>query len=240
MGRSQEAYDRRFNLCSDARQALALIKEGAVLSQDTPARRIRAWRFLLSACQLNDEPLARAFLRLGVSPNCSEALLAESNSPLSSRVHSAHLMGQREAALLMIKLGFDPNWAPPGRLAPLEAAIFNDEPEIAQALLHHGANPGAADEKGRSRLMLAASGGSEECAQITRMLLAAGADPEALDHEGLDALDYAREAEEPEEGEIIGMLRAALESKALARAFEASPLDSPSAHPARSERPRAL
>lgn len=216
MGRSQEAYEKRLNGCVDPEDARRLIKEGALLTLDTPERRLRAWRFLESACRSGKRDLALFFIRHGADINCPEARGRDARSPLASMVAASHLEGHRQGAFLMIELGCDPNWAPEGKHTPLMAAILSDDPELTRALLVAGADPNAAEPGRCSPLMIAVSDGdSEETLAISSALLEFGADPEALDGDGLDALDHAQQAGSDACAEIV---RAWIEREALGRA----------------------
>lgn len=82
--------------------------------------------------------------------------------------------------------GADPN-DPPGEWLEFCTAHHGqrDDPDLITALLAHGVDPSARDEKGRSSLHLAAKAGH---LGTLNALLAAGLDPHAEDHEGVTPL----------------------------------------------------
>jgi len=87
------------------------------------------------------------------------------------------------------------------RLPPFfRMAILTGVKASVQVHLHRGIDVNAADEKGRSALILAALKGHEE---ICRLLLAAGADPTHRDNEGNDALTVALARGRPKLVELL-------------------------------------
>jgi hypothetical protein len=84
-----------------------------------------------------------------------------------------------------------PAAAPRAPQPPLHSAVAAGQPDLVRALLAQGANINARDARGRTPLMIAASGDSRA---VVVALLAAGADTSLRDPAGLNASDLAARA----------------------------------------------
>lgn len=91
----------------------------------------------------------------------------------------------------------------------LHLAVLNNDADLVRLLLHHQASVNAADELGRTPLMLAAdyalTMGRLQNADIGGTLIAFGAQVHQQDARGKDAL---RHAAETENAELLGLIRA--------------------------------
>lgn len=120
-------------------------------------------------------------------------------------LHLAAFFGRPAVARLLLERGADPNpWAT-GDLyvQPLHSALAGGHAELAEMLIHGGADVDAAQRLGYTPLMGAAQNGM---ATTVQLLLARGADPKARNDDVLTAAELADRAGHPE---VAATIRAA-------------------------------
>ncbi len=115
-------------------------------------------------------------------------------------LHLACFFGRTAAAVWLVKEGAPVNEAADNetRVAPLHSAVAGADAAarltIARALLDHGADPNARQQKGFTALHAAALHGDEA---LVRLLLERGAEPALATDDGRTAADLARETGHP-------------------------------------------
>lgn len=122
------------------------------------------------------------------------ALVNEDSSDGFTPLHLAIFGGRRDAAILLLQRGADPNAISRHasiRVRPLGTAAFVQSADLARVLLDHGADPNGAGEGGFAPLHSAAQNGD---AELVRLLLERGADASLRTDDGRTAADIAREA----------------------------------------------
>ncbi len=100
-------------------------------------------------------------------------------------------VGDRDAALEMVRSGADVNGAQGDGTMPLHWAVYQDDVELSRALLDRGAKPDAINDYGSSPLAEAVKIANVE---LVEMLLVAGADVESPNEDGQTALMLAARA----------------------------------------------
>ena len=109
-------------------------------------------------------------------------------------LHLAIFGGRRDAVVLLLQRGADPNAMSRHafiRVRPLGTAAFVQSADLARVLLDHGADPNGTGEGGFAPLHSAAQNGD---AELVRLLLEHGADASLRADDGRKAADVAREA----------------------------------------------
>jgi ankyrin repeat protein len=96
--------------------------------------------------------------------------------------------GAREAVVLLLSTGADPNAAGESDRTALMVAAEAGHAQIVKDLLEAGAKPNAATTSGRTALMMGAAGKEPD---VVILLLSAGADPSVKDAAGRRAIDLA-------------------------------------------------
>jgi ankyrin repeat protein len=120
-------------------------------------------------------------------------------------LHLAAFFGQPPVARLLLDRGADPNLWASGDLyvQPLHSAVAGGNAEVAEMLIHGGADVNAAQRLGYTPLMAAAQNGM---AATVQLLLARGADPRARNDDVLTAAELADRAGH---AEVAATIRAA-------------------------------
>ncbi|MEA2537522.1 MAG: uncharacterized protein QOF11_1756 [Chloroflexota bacterium] len=120
-------------------------------------------------------------------------------------LHLAAFFGRAEAVRSLLERGADPNpWAT-GELyvQPLHSAVAGGHADVAELLIHAGAEVNAPQRQGYTPLMGAAQNGM---AATVQLLLARGADPRARNEDVLTAAELADRAGH---AEVAATIRAA-------------------------------
>jgi quinoprotein dehydrogenase-associated probable ABC transporter substrate-binding protein len=156
-----------------------LIAHGA----DVNERDRDGWTPIMTAAYGDDGEDVKVLASHGADPN---ALSAQNLTPLGIAAH----YGKNKAAVALVEAGASPDRAVgDGGYTPLMLATANDAPELAEALLHKGANVNARNAGGVTALMIAAADGH---ADMVELLMRAGANVQAQSERGDTALSIAR------------------------------------------------
>jgi uncharacterized protein len=160
------------------------------------------------AAFVRDDAMVALLLSRGVKVNQADGmgktaifrLLEENHS--DSINHGAVLTIARD----LLKAGANPNMSPTaGGVTPLMLATQKDTGSVFRLLIENGADPKAADGKGRTVLMHAIS---NDNADAVDQLLARGASVNARDQKGTTVLGYTKEhPNSPQMRRIIAALR---------------------------------
>ena len=143
----------------DAGTVRALLEYGAQVD----ARGGDGRTALHRGAQSGDLDLIGTLLEYGADAN---AMDREGNTPLVTAIRSK--TKQREAAIAaLLAGGADPN-VQMGSETPLHKIARDNDRSLAEVLLAHGANGGAADTRGRSPLVVAERKGHEEVVELLR------------------------------------------------------------------------
>jgi quinoprotein dehydrogenase-associated probable ABC transporter substrate-binding protein len=142
------------------------------------------WTPIMTAAYGDDADAVKLLAAHGGDPNAASA---QNLTPLGI----ATQYGKDKAAVALIEVGADPN-RPIGEAGytPLMLVAANDARDVAQALMHKGADVNARNTGGLTALMIAAANGRAEMAEL---LVRAGANVKAQSERGDTALSIARE-----------------------------------------------
>jgi adenosylhomocysteine nucleosidase len=123
------------------------------------------------------------------NPDALNGFSADGFTPL----HFACYFAPDDTAAFLLQKGANPSPVSrnPMRLMPLHSAASARKPRAVQALLDHGADANAKQEKGWTPLHAAAQNGDAPTAQI---LLRYGADPNLANDDGVTPLDLAKKS----------------------------------------------
>jgi uncharacterized protein len=141
----------------------------------------------------------------GPAPDDGGAAIDERSADGFTALHLAAFFGRPAVTRLLLDRGADPNpWAT-GDLyvQPLHSAVAGGHEDVAEMLIHGGADVDAAQRQGYTPLMGAAQNG---LASTVQLLLARGADPKARNEDVLTAAELADRAGHPE---VAASIRAA-------------------------------
>jgi quinoprotein dehydrogenase-associated probable ABC transporter substrate-binding protein len=156
-----------------------LIAHGADINQ----RDRDGWTPLMTAAYCDDAADVKLLVGHGGDPNAHSA---QNFTPLGIAVQ----YGKDAAAVALVEAGADAS-RPIGEAAytPLMLATANHSADVAQALLHKGADVNARNSGGVTALMIAAANGR---ADMVELLVRAGANVKAQTDRGDTALSIAR------------------------------------------------
>lgn len=133
-----------------------------------------------------------ALLLAGCGPGTPEEAkeeLAKQNVPLTEESLLAKTKDAKteDVAQMLVMAGVDPNARQANGMTALMSAVFNDQEDVAKALLEKGADV-KLDAAGFNALSLAVERGNKS---MVKLLLEAGADPKERPGAGLSALEKA-------------------------------------------------
>lgn len=183
--------------------ALVISAVGCALLLSAMARNPRDDAKLAAAANAGNLLMVRALLAQGADPNalCVPApgtpMWRQAIDPMYGRIPALTLAANRDSDEIMEELlhrGAKPDITDNIGSTPLMwvASHRSNTPGTINSinlLLQHGANVNAANERGMTALMYAASSATPE---IIKMLIAHGADPKATDGSGHNSLSWAR------------------------------------------------
>lgn len=159
--------------------------------EEQAAKRIEALDFE-NAKKENTIQAYKAFLSAYPKGEHAEAARIQRLNLLNTGLIEAVTKGRVKEIRELLAKGADPNFTTPEKAAPLLMAASGGDTDIAALLIDAGAKVEAANESGKTALMLAAEAGHEALANL---LLKKGADPNTVQRgeklSGFSALHWA-------------------------------------------------